>query len=104
MTTERTMPGLAPELSLVIPVYNGSQTISLVVERIHTVFASMQFDVILVNDGSEDDSEVVCARMVGKFPHIVTLLPMSRTFGEPNAVLARRPTACCRFLAVVCSD
>ena len=104
MTTERTMPGLAPELSLVIPVYNGSQTISLVVERIHTVFASMQFDVILVNDGSEDDSEVVCAKLVEKFPHIVTLVQLSRNFGEHNAVLAGLSHARGQYIAVLDDD
>src|SRR5437899_11609319 len=104
MTTERTMPGLAPELSLVIPVYNGSQTISLVVERIHTVFASMQFDVILVNDGSEDDSEVVCANLVEKFPNIVTLVQLSRNFGEHNAVLAGLSHARGQYIAVLDDD
>jgi len=104
MTTERTMRGLAPELSLVIPVYNGSQTISLVVERIHTVFASMQFDVILVNDGSEDDSEVVCAKLVEKFPHIVTLVQLSRNFGEHNAVLAGLSHARGQYIAVLDDD
>ena len=88
MIAERTMPGLAPELSLVIPVYNGSQTIGLVVDRIQKIFASMQFDVVLVNDGSEDESEVVCAKLAEKLPHIVTFVQLSRNFGEHNAVLA----------------
>jgi undecaprenyl-phosphate 4-deoxy-4-formamido-L-arabinose transferase len=104
MIAERTMPGLAPELSLVIPVYNGSQTIGLVVDRIQTVFASMQFDVVLVNDGSEDDSEVVCAKLVKKLPHIVTFVQLSRNFGEHNAVLAGLSHARGRYIAVLDDD
>ena len=104
MIAERTMPGLAPELSLVIPVYNGSQTIGLVVDRIQTVFASMQLDVVLVNDGSEDDSEVVCAKLVKKLPHIVTFVQLSRNFGEHNAVLAGLSHARGRYVAVLDDD
>ena len=104
MTAERTMPGLAPELSFVIPVYNGSQTIGLVVDRIHTVFASMQFDVILVNDGSEDDSEVACAKLVEKLPHIVTFVQLTRNFGEHNAVLAGLSHARGRYITVLDDD
>jgi len=104
MIAERTMPGLAPELSLVIPVYNGSQTIGLVVDRIQTVFASMQLDVVLVNDGSEDDSEVVCAKLVEKLPHIVTFVQLSRNFGEHNAVLAGLSHARGRYIAVLDDD
>jgi len=104
MIAEQTMPGLAPELSLVIPVYNGSQTIGLVVDRIQTVFASMQFDVVLVNDGSEDDSEVVCAKLVEKLPHIVTFVQLSRNFGEHNAVLAGLSHARGRYIAVLDDD
>jgi glycosyltransferase involved in cell wall biosynthesis len=88
----------------VIPVYNGSQTIGLVVDRIHTVFASMQFDVILVNDGSEDDSEVVCAELGKKLPHIVTFVQLSRNFGEHNAVLAGLSHARGRYIAVLDDD
>ena len=104
MIAERTMPGLTPELSLVIPVYNGSQTIGLVVDRIQTVFASMQFDVVLVNDGSEDDSEVVCAKLVEELPHIVTFVQLSRNFGEHNAVLAGLSHARGRYIAVLDDD
>jgi len=104
MTVERTTPELAPELSLVIPVYNGSQTIGRLVERIHTVFASMQFEVILVNDGSQDDSEAVCAKLVEKLPQIVTFVQLSRNFGEHNAILAGLSQARGRYIAVLDDD
>ncbi|MEY2539197.1 MAG: hypothetical protein QOG67_2937 [Verrucomicrobiota bacterium] len=76
------------ELSVVVPVYNGSATIRSVVEGIQSVLAGKRFEIILVNDGSEDDSEKVCAQLVEAAPEIVTLLQLSRNFGEHNAVLA----------------
>jgi len=56
------------ELSLMIPVYNGSRTIGPLVEHIQTIFAIKAFDIIFVNDGSEDDSEVVCFELRRKIP------------------------------------
>ena len=57
-----------PELSLVIPVYNGSRTVGGLVEHIAKVFGSTSFEIVLVNDGSADDSEQVCAQLAQKFP------------------------------------
>ena len=51
------------ELSLVIPVYNGSRTIGPLVEQIVNVFGSTSFEIVLVNDGSQDKSEAVCAQL-----------------------------------------
>lgn len=77
-----------PTLSLVIPVYNGSATISGVVREIETVFAGERFEIILVDDGSDDDSGTVCAKLANDSPERITALQLSRNFGEHNAVLA----------------
>src|SRR5262245_40314491 len=76
------------ELSFVIPVYNGSTTIHTVVDRIRRAFAGHAIEVILVNDGSPDESERVCSALVDKYPSLVALLHLSRNFGEHSAVLA----------------
>jgi glycosyltransferase involved in cell wall biosynthesis len=104
MTNEQTILSLAPELSLVIPVYNGSRTIDPVVQRIHTVFALMRFEIILVNDGSEDDSELVCAALAKKWPEVITLVHLSRNFGEHNAVLAGLSYSRGQYVAVLDDD
>ena len=46
-----------------IPVYNGGRTIGPLVERIQAIFATKPFEIILVNDGSEDESEMVCSQL-----------------------------------------
>jgi undecaprenyl-phosphate 4-deoxy-4-formamido-L-arabinose transferase len=93
-----------PELSLVIPVYNGSRTIGALVEQITKIFGSTSFEIILVNDGSEDDSETVCAELVKKFPRNVTFVHLSRNFGEHSAVLAGFTHARGRYVAVLDDD
>jgi glycosyltransferase involved in cell wall biosynthesis len=104
MNSERTSLEGTPELSLVIPVYNGSQTIGQVVEEIHAVFSVMPFEIILVNDGSEDESEAVCAKLTQKFPQTLTFVNLSRNFGEHNAVLAGLSHALGQYVAVLDDD
>jgi undecaprenyl-phosphate 4-deoxy-4-formamido-L-arabinose transferase len=100
MNSERT----TPDLSLVIPVYNGSRTIGPLVERITTVFASTLFEIVLVNDGSEDDSETTCTELAENFPRNVTFVHLSRNFGEHSAVLAGLSYARGRYIAVLDDD
>lgn len=104
MNVDQTTPSVSPELSLVIPVYNGSQTIRAVVESIQRVFASRSFEIILVNDGSEDDSETICAQLVQESRGTVTLVQLSRNFGEHSAVLAGLSQARGEYMAVLDDD
>src|SRR2546423_11718647 len=93
-----------PELSLVIPVYNGSRTIGPLVEHAVKIFGSTSFEIVLVNDGSEDDSEKICAQLAAKFPQHVTFVHLSRNFGEHSAVLAGFTQARGHYIAVLDDD
>jgi undecaprenyl-phosphate 4-deoxy-4-formamido-L-arabinose transferase len=104
MSFENTTANSQPELSLVIPVYNGSATIRSVVERIKGVFASDSFEVVLVNDGSDDDSEVICTQLADASPVAVISVQLSRNFGEHNAVLAGLNYARGQHVAVLDDD
>ena len=104
MSFENTISNGQPELSLVIPVYNGSATIRSLVERIQSVFASDRFEIVLVNDGSEDDSEAICAQLTDAAPELVTTVQLSRNFGEHNAVLAGLNYARGQYVAVLDDD
>jgi glycosyltransferase involved in cell wall biosynthesis len=98
------LDGTTPDVSLVIPVYNGSRTIGSLVEKIQAIFGAMSFEVVLVNDGSEDDSETVCAGLAERFPRNITFVHLSRNFGEHNAVLAGLSHARGRYVAVLDDD
>jgi len=78
----------AIELSIVIPVYNGSQTIESVVETAHAVLASVRFEIVLVDDGSQDSSESVCSSLAARYPDTVSFVQLARNFGEHAALLA----------------
>jgi undecaprenyl-phosphate 4-deoxy-4-formamido-L-arabinose transferase len=101
------MSGTEPhpvELSFVIPVYNGSRTIGAVVERIHDLYADLSFEVVLVNDGSRDDSEQVCRDLAERHPESVTFVHLARNFGEHAAVLAGLNHAAGAHAAVLDDD
>ncbi len=78
----------SPDLSFVIPVYNGAQTIGCVVDRILHAFTDTSIEIVLVNDGSADNSALVCRHLVNQFPRQIIFLDLARNFGEHNAVLA----------------
>ena len=77
------------KVSIIIPVYNSSKTILLLVEKIHQeIKIYKELEIVLVNDGSYlDNSSEVCESIARKNP-TVKFINLSRNFGEHNAVLA----------------
>ena len=78
----------APALSIVIPVYNGARTIGALVAALQALAVPGDHEIVLVNDGSSDDSLEVCRRLVGNARVPMTLVDLARNFGEHNAVMA----------------
>lgn len=93
-----------PELSFVIPVYNSAATIGSVVQDILRLFAFLDFEIILVNDGSRDNTEAVCRQLVDAHPQSVIFLQLSRNFSEHNAVLAGLNQSRGNYIAVLDDD
>ncbi len=82
------MTDTLPAISIVIPVYNGDRTIRPLVERLSTALPPIasQFEVILVNDDSPDQSwEAICA-LNEKYP-FVRGIHLMRNYGQHNATL-----------------
>jgi glycosyltransferase involved in cell wall biosynthesis len=92
------------ELSFVIPVYNGSRSIGGVVREIHQLYSDLDIEVILVNDGSQDETEKVCGALQQEFPETLTFLHLARNFGEHAAVLAGLNQAAGEWVAILDDD
>ena len=73
-------------LSVVIPVYHGSVTIQKLVESTQAQLEGYSFEIVLINDGSKDDSEKVCIQLSAKFNNI-SFLSLRKNFGEFQAVM-----------------
>lgn len=75
-------------ISVVIPVYGGGQTISLLVERLGKTLPQVagSYEVLLVNDGSPDESWNVIEGLVNRYPW-ARGINLMRNYGQHNATL-----------------
>lgn len=79
---------MPPTLSIVIPVYNSAQALPELVERITTALQPEKggVELILVNDGSPDDSWRVITELAKPRPWLRGISHM-RNYGQHNALL-----------------
>jgi glycosyltransferase involved in cell wall biosynthesis len=75
-------------LSIVIPVYNGAGCIADLVGTLEDLSIEGGHEIVLVNDGSADNSLAVCHTLVDKARIPLTLVNLARNYGEHNAVMA----------------
>jgi undecaprenyl-phosphate 4-deoxy-4-formamido-L-arabinose transferase len=75
-------------LSFVVPVYRGARTVGRVVDEIASLRIDGGHEVVLVDDGSPDDSAEVCRALTRRTDVPVTLVALARNAGEHNAVMA----------------
>lgn len=54
------------DLSVIIPVYNAEKSIEGLISDLYDKLKSIQFEVILVNDASLDQSATICKQLVEK--------------------------------------
>jgi glycosyltransferase involved in cell wall biosynthesis len=78
------------ELSLVVPVFNESETVSLFTDRVKAVFGKfndIKLEIIFINDGSSDDT---LARLLElqKQNSEIRIVDLSRNFGKEAALTA----------------
>jgi len=80
--------GYNMKTSIIIPVYEGEGTIADLVDELVKSLTSDELEVVLVNDGSRDNSHEICISIFKKYKNIVKYICLARNFGEHNAVLA----------------
>lgn len=80
---------LDKKLSFVIPCYYSEKTISLVVEDILRAFPEKDYnyEIILINDGSEDNTYAVLHSLAENNPRI-TAVNLAKNFGQDAALMA----------------
>jgi undecaprenyl-phosphate 4-deoxy-4-formamido-L-arabinose transferase len=74
-------------LSIVIPVYRGAATIGMLVAALSALRPAGGLEIVLVNDGSPDDSGEVCQELVRRATVPITYIEHARNYGEHNAVM-----------------
>jgi undecaprenyl-phosphate 4-deoxy-4-formamido-L-arabinose transferase len=79
----------APYLSVVIPVYNEQDNLGPLLVRLSAALAAIgkSYEVILVNDGSRDDSLALLKAAAASDPNLV-VIDFNRNYGQHAAVFA----------------
>src|SRR4051794_16199872 len=75
-------------LSIVVPVYRGADSVGELVDALEQLDIAGGHEIVLVNDGSPDDSLAVCRGLLERARIPITLVDLSRNYGEHNAVMA----------------
>jgi polyisoprenyl-phosphate glycosyltransferase len=94
-----------PELSVVIPVYNEEENISMLYGRLTTVLegSKIDFEIIFVDDGSLDQS-VPRLKEIGASDKRVAVIELARNFGHQVAITAGLDFTRGRAVAVMDAD
>jgi dolichol-phosphate mannosyltransferase len=59
---------LIPSVSIIVPTLNEARNLPLLLPRVAVVMGETAYEVIIVDDDSNDDTTAVCARLANQFP------------------------------------
>src|SRR5947209_5517257 len=77
-----------PRLSIIVPLFNSEATLPALLRQLTPICAAADGELVLVNDGSRDATDVIAFEAVRTATVRTTFVNLSRNFGEHNAVLA----------------
>ncbi|GAA5015633.1 glycosyltransferase family 2 protein [Massilia kyonggiensis] len=82
-------PGEVPSISIVAPAYNEQEVLGEFHRRVTEVMAGLgcQYEIVLVNDGSRDNTLALMYALRERDPHI-SVVDLSRNFGKEIALSA----------------
>jgi len=79
-----------PNLSLIVPVYNEEETLPLLIEAIRVALEPLPYtwEVVLVDDGSEDSSLQVITGLAEEHSDHLRVVSFRRNYGQTAAIAA----------------
>lgn len=79
---------IRPALSVVVPLYNESECVAPLVNAVHRALADeREWELVLVDDGSSDDTARIAARIATNDER-VRLVRLARNYGQTQAMQA----------------
>ena len=90
-------------LSICIPVYNAENTIKDLVAELIEKLNDYSLEIVLVNDGSHDNSEQICTQLAQSNANI-KFISLRRNFGEHNAVMCGLNYCTGDYVAIIDDD
>ena len=74
-------------ISVVVPLYNEGENLHELISRLDATLAGRHYELMLVDDGSADDTREQLAKLANRRPEI-KFLSLSRNFGHQAAITA----------------
>jgi undecaprenyl-phosphate 4-deoxy-4-formamido-L-arabinose transferase len=84
----------APQLSIVIPVYNEEEGLQALFDRLYPAMDQLQaklnlrYEIVFVNDGSKDRSAGILAAQFDLRPDVTRVVLFQNNFGQHMAIMA----------------
>src|ERR1700741_5223672 len=104
-STSRSTREHTPGISVIVPVYRSEAILPELVRRLGEVLPTLteNYEVILVNDNSPDNSADVIARLAEQYPwiHAINLM---RNYGQHNALLCGIRATRCSLIVTMDDD
>lgn len=77
------------DISVVVPVYNSATTLGLLLERLTTSLerVTQSYEIILVDDGSRDDSWSVLQALRANYSEHLVAVQLMRNYGQHNTLM-----------------
>src|SRR5690606_27975322 len=91
-------------LSIVVPVYRGAAAVGRLVAALSALRPEGGLEIVLVNDGSPDNSAEVCRELARTATVPLTYVEHARNFGEHNAVMSGLRQARGRYIITMDDD
>jgi glycosyltransferase involved in cell wall biosynthesis len=101
-----TRPHEPPRLSVIIPFYNEEENVGALVEEVHRALepSPWPWEMVLVDDGSRDDTLLQMEAAQARFGHHVTVVALQRNFGQTAATQAGIDAASGNLVATLDGD
>src|SRR6185436_6309215 len=97
-------PGMtAPELAVVIPTFNERANVSILIGRLHTVLASVAWEVIFVDDESPDATAAL-VKAIGEKDSRVRCIRRIKRRGLAGACIEGMLASQAAYVAVIDAD
>lgn len=100
------MSQIAPDYSIVVPVYNSNESLAELFRRLDQTMTGIgkSFEVIFVDDDSPDNSWTILESIRQQNPAKVTAIRLARNFGQHNATICGIAQANGRFIITIDDD